>query len=251
MSCMAAGARRGTGNRGGVPDIYFAYIDEALDDQLCVVTAILVPVLQWRATMAQMEALRGGMHRSDRIYPKLEWHARDFATGRGQISPPGTYISKGRRAELFRMIMRWAAEQSGIEVVNALYPLRIDKRVQLVPAFAATVLGIHRVMQSRDAYAILVPDAGHQAEYRDAVRQLADAGRIDRIIEDPFEKDSRLSYFVQLADFCGYALLRRERPTPVIEKYGLDRAFGDLEPALITTELDVEDEEGIIRPGSF
>jgi hypothetical protein len=136
-------------------------------------------------------------------------------------------------------------------VMNTLYPLRIDNQPQLVPAFEATVLGINRVMAARDAYAILVPDAGHESEYKNAVRQLGYAGRVDRIIEDPFDKDSKASYFVQLADFCGYALLRRERPTPVTEQNGVSKAFANLEPALITTELDVEDEEGIIRPGSF
>jgi hypothetical protein len=198
-----------------------------------------------------MKQLRQEMYASDRLYPTLEWHARDFATGRGQVCPPGSYVSKSRRAALFRKVLRWAAEVPGIEVVNALFPLRVGKQVQLVAAFEATVLGINRVMETRDAHAILVPDAGHEAEYRDVVRGLADAGRINRIIEDPFDKDSGRSYFVQLADFCGYALLRRERPTPVTQQYGIDKAFGDLEPALITTELDVEDKEGIIRPGSF
>ena len=31
---------------------------------------------------------------------------------------------------------------------------------------------------------------------------------IDRILEDPFFKNSEMSYFIQLADFCAYALLR-------------------------------------------
>jgi hypothetical protein len=106
-------------------------------------------------------------------------------------------------------------------------------------------------MVARNAYAILVPDAGHEVGYADAVRRLGYAGSIDRIIEDPFDKDSKASYFVQLADFCGYALLRRERPTPVTEKNGVSKAFVDLQPALITDELDVEDEDGIIRPGSL
>ena len=65
-------------------------------------------------------------------------------------------------------------------------------------------------------------------------------GTIDRILEDPFFKQSDRSYFIQLSDFCAYALLRQERPIASKTKYGLDQAFNLLEPI----------SEGIIRPDS-
>ena len=65
-------------------------------------------------------------------------------------------------------------------------------------------------------------------------------GAIDRILEDPFFKQSDQSYFIQLSDFCAYALLRQERPVESKTRYGLDQAFNLLEPI----------SEGIIRPDS-
>lgn len=56
---------------------------------------------------------------------------------------------------------------------------------------------------------------------------------IDRILEDPLFKDSEQSYFIQLVDFCAYALLRRERPIHSKTKYGLDKAFDILSPILV------------------
>ena len=48
---------------------------------------------------------------------------------------------------------------------------------------------------------------------------------IDRIVEDIVFKDSAKSYFIQLADFCAYALRRRERPIPSRSKYGIHTVF--------------------------
>ncbi len=73
---------------------------------------------------------------------------------------------------------------------------------------------------------------------------------LERIIEDPVFKKSEQSYFVQLADFCAYALLRRERPVPSKTKYGLDQAFNPLSPILVR-EASTRDPEGIIRPGPY
>lgn len=70
---------------------------------------------------------------------------------------------------------------------------------------------------------------------------------LDRVVEDPFFKDSAQSYFVQLVDFSAYALLRRERPIPSKTKYGLDTAFNILSPILVR-EARRSDPEGIICP---
>ena len=69
---------------------------------------------------------------------------------------------------------------------------------------------------------------------------------LDRIIEDPVFKSSKSSYFIQLADFCAYALLRRERPLPSKTKYGLDKSFLTLEPVLVK-KASSSDPYGIVR----
>jgi hypothetical protein len=70
---------------------------------------------------------------------------------------------------------------------------------------------------------------------------------INRIIEDPIFKRSEQSYFIQLSDFCAFALLRRENPIPSKNKYGLNKAFDVLKP-IIVKEATRRDPEGIIRP---
>lgn len=172
-------------------------------------------------------------------------------TGRGYISLRENPVGKARRAELFKKILHWIAEMPGMSVVNALYPYRDGGRIQLFDTFAALAIGINRTMQARDAYVILICDEGRDKSYRNVVRALAEAGKVERIVEDAFFKSSEHSYFIQLADFCGYALLRREAPTPIIQLYGTAQAFALLRQALVTAEIDVPDKDGIIRPGSF
>ena len=120
-------------------------------------------------------------------------------------------------------------------------------------------------MQAWGSRAILVCDEGKEAAYTRLRRRMgvynpipsrfgtwADTGEatrnipIDRIIEDPFFKKSSQSYFIQMVDFCAYALLRRERPLPSKSKYGLHEAF-DLLSGILVREASRKDPEGIVR----
>lgn len=235
-------------------DAFLAYIDEAEDpdSNLCVFSALLVRVHEWKLTFDELKKLRKELETSDGLYVTGEWHARDFVTGRSYISPKDRPVMKGRRAELFKKILHWIAEMPSMSVVNALYPYRdVAGDLQRLAALRALTIGINRTMQAREAYALLVCDAGHERDYRNEVRALAEAGTIEWIVEDAFFKSSEHSFFIQLADFCGYALLRREAPTPVITTYGSDQAFAQLGQALVVAEIDVPDPDGVIRPGDF
>lgn len=53
------------------------------------------------------------------------------------------------------------------------------------------------------------------------------------IIEDPIFKKSHMSYFIQLVDFCAYALLRMEYPLPSRTALGYDTMYRDLAPCII------------------
>ncbi|HEY6213122.1 MAG TPA: DUF3800 domain-containing protein, partial [Vicinamibacterales bacterium] len=55
----------------------------------------------------------------------------------------------------------------------------------------------------------------------------------DRILEDPFFKDSRSSYFLQHADCAAFTLLKQETPTApgsFIAKWGYEKLFPALHP---------------------
>ena len=153
------------------------------------------------------------------------------------------------------------ARLPGVRLFNACFPHKQDER-----AFERLLNRIERTLQASDSHAILISDKGKEAAYTRLARRMQvynpipsaygtwlDTGQsyknipITRIIEDPFFKDSAQSYFIQLVDFCAYALLRRERPVASKTRYGLDKAFDLLKP-ILATEATRKDPDGIIRP---
>jgi len=61
-------------------------------------------------------------------------------------------------------------------------------------------------------------------------------------------RDSKQSTFIQLADFCAYALLRFENPTARAVAAGLNRSFHLLSPVLTIGAFDNDPKGlGIIR----
>jgi len=239
--------------------MHLIYIDDSRDEQLCVFSALAISIDQWQEAFAQVRQFRRDIKKSDGIYVYAELHAWKFVSGRGKISDQ--VVPKGRRCRIFKEALELVAELPGTRLFNAVFPAKQDER-----AFERLLNRINRTMLAWDSHAILICDEGKELAYTRLARRMhvynpipskyggwEDTGMviknipIDRIIEDPFFKKSRQSYLIQLADFCAYALLRRERPIPSKTKYGLDQAFQLLSPILVL-EASTHDPEGIIRP---
>lgn len=66
------------------------------------------------------------------------------------------------------------------------------------------------------------------------------------IIEDPFSRESRHSYFIQTVDVIAHLLYRKEYPKGSLKKYGLHFQFDKLEKILLK-EASNSDANGIVR----
>lgn len=69
---------------------------------------------------------------------------------------------------------------------------------------------------------------------------------IDNILEDLFQRDSKHSFFIQTVDVIAHLLYRHQVPKGSLKKYGLERAFLNLSPILLT-EASTADPLGIVR----
>lgn len=131
--------------------------------------------------------------------------------------------------------------------------------------FERLVNRINRTMEAWDSHAMLICDEGKEAEYTRLIRKMGvynpigsrygvwlDTGEtnknlpITRILEDPFFKQSDRSYFVQLADFVAYGLLRREKHLASKNRYGLHRSFDELQNVVVRA-CNPRDPMGVIR----
>jgi len=148
-------------------------------------------------------------------------------------------VPKGRRCQPFKDSLDLLARLPGARLFNAVFPEKEDEL-----AFERLLNRINRTMESWDSHAVLICDTGKEARYTRLAGRLhrynpiaskydqwLDSGRayknipIERILDDPFFKRSDQSSFIQLVDFCAYALLRRERSLASKSAYGLHEAF--------------------------
>ncbi len=236
--------------------MHLIYVDDSGDNKVRIFSALAIPADTWHEAEAQIRHYRSSLYDSDGIFLHREFHAWEFTSGRGQIAD--RIINRTRRSEIFKATLLLTANLLGAQLFNVVFPANEDER-----AFTHLIEGIDRTLQAWDSHAILICDEGKNATYTRLCRQInvydpaaakdrtsgAGVGAISpsRIIEDPFFRDSRRSYIIQLSDFCAYALLRREQPLPSKSRYGLDQAFILLSPILVRM-TNPQDEDGIIRP---
>lgn len=239
--------------------MHFVYIDESYDDKVLVFSAVVVAEEDWADVFAALRDYRRGLKRDFGIYIHKELHARHFVSGRGRIAD--RIVFKGTRCRIFMDTLDFYASLP-IRVFNTAFP-PYDK----VRAFERLLNRINRTMKpdAMNSRALLICDEGNEGEFTKLVRKMSvhnpipsmygtwESGQpwqnipLDRIIEDPFFKDSKRSYFLQAADFVAYSLLRQENPLPSKNRYGLDAAFDRLEPVLFTSATRY-DSRGILRP---
>lgn len=239
--------------------MHLIYIDDSQDEKLVVFSALAIPANQWRNAFQQIQEFRRALKREDGIFIYSEFHAWKFVSGRGRISEG--IVTKWRRCQIFKEALAMVSNLPGTRLFNAVFPTGDDAR-----AFEWLLNRINRTLQAWDSRGVLICDEGKEITYTRLTRRMGvynpipsrfgvwtDTGLatknmpIERIIEDPFFKQSERSYFIQLTDFCAYALLRRERPIASKTRYGIDKAFELLAPILVR-EASNYDPEGIIRP---
>jgi hypothetical protein len=220
--------------------LYIFYIDDSSEMHSYAFCAIGVPAQSWRETFKAIKTWRQQLKASDGIFMRKEFHATEFVAGRGEIST--RIVPKGRRCQIFR---------DGLGLLSSMQHLLLFSVVMSRQewAFERLLNRIDRTMVAKGSHALLISDQGKEGDYTQLVRKMAVHNPIpsqfgvwrgtntvtrnipiERIIEDPVFRPSDRSYFLQMADFCAYSLIRYERGVPAEkEKYGLHTAFPLLE----------------------
>jgi hypothetical protein len=240
--------------------MHFIYIDDSTDRPLHVFSALCVPCDRWNDVFGMLKQWRKHLRDTHGIPLNYELHAQEFVSGRGS-GQSLQHLTRHKRAQIFHTTMKvtnWlnVADATLFNVCNA-----DDDQFR---AFEKLLNRINRTMQARDSHAHLICDEGKENQYVRLVRKMKvhnhipskygswdDGGKtknlpIERIIEDPHFKKSENSYFIQHVDFTAFALLRRERPTPRLKRYGAHKSFDILDRCLETV-CNPRDPKGVIR----
>lgn len=237
--------------------MHFIYIDDSGDEHVRAFSAICVHETVWKTTLAAVKQFRRNLKKQYGIYVTAELHATDFVAGRGNIAPK--VVPKGLRCQLFRETLNMIAGLPGIQMFNA-----IDSKAHERLIFERLMNRINTNMRKGGSNALIVHDEGKDYTY--LVRRMSvynpiqskygawpDGSKIkniplQNILEDIVFRDSQQSYFIQMSDFCAYALFRGEYPLASKTKYGLHTAFEELHKICIP-ECFASDHKklGIIR----
>lgn len=225
--------------------MWFAYVDESKENNsFFVYSALLIESDAWNETFAAVKALRQQLRQSHGIFINKELHAWKFAAGKGQISD--RILDKQRRAVIFAEVLRFIAESGKFKLISSVHTSEFY-------AFDRLMNRLNRTAQAKKTNVLLFCDEGQEAVFTRRIRKMRvynqipsnrgvwqDSGSvvknipIQNIIEDPIFKKSHMSYFIQLVDFCAYALLSKEKPIASRTALGYHEMYGSLRPCIET-----------------
>ena len=237
--------------------MHFVYIDDSGDEKTRCYSALIIHESSWKAAQLAIKDHRRRLKASDGMYVTKELHATEFVAGRGRVG--FQTVAKGRRCQIFRETLDLIAGLPNTNLINAIAS-KANERV----IFERLVNRINRAMAEWKSNAVIFHDEGK--DYTRLVRRMCIYNPIrskygawpggspykniptDRILEDIVYRDSKQSAFIQMADFCAYALFRSEFPLASKSKYGLDRAFEALHTLCVSAAYNGDPKRlGIIR----
>jgi len=217
--------------------MHFIYMDDSGDERVRAYAALAIADVDWKDALARVKVYRRTLKKRHGIYVTKEFHATDFVSGRGNIAP--TAIGKNLRCQIFRDTLKMTAGIRGIRLFNAIAPNGQESLI-----FERLMNRINVNMEKSGSNAVIFHDEGK--DYTKLIRRLGifnpipsmygawtDGGPyknlpLDHILEDIIFRKSERSYFIQLADFCAFALFRSEYPIAARTKYNLQAAFEEL-----------------------
>ena len=214
--------------------MYLAYVDESGNvglpgSRTYTLGCLFLPADAWPDTFDALIAIRRALRDTHGLPVRAEVKANYLLRGKGPLWR--LHLSEAQRFEIYRELMR---AQAGLGFQT--YAVVINKQ-ELANrgrgenarevAWEFLIQRLERLTTTTRVPAMLIHDEGEGAVVRKLVRKARrigsagsafGTGHLDRparlLIDDPVTRDSRQSYFIQLADLSAYAGFRRIHPPP-------------------------------------
>lgn len=232
--------------------MYAAYFDESGDSGIVgsptkffVLACVLVHETTWLEALDDLIELRRELSRNHGIPTRPEMKGKHFKNARGVFQSLGWSLEQ--RMDLYRTLLRYEGEHLPIKV----FAVAVHKRgarskgwESRQAAWTFALQRINRFCREQEERVMVFPDEGHTYFIRRLMRKMRRfhvirthwgeatiKAPIARVLEDPNERSSVDSYFVQLADWNAYAA-HRSRHVDSMPKVPGD-LWDELGPALL------------------
>jgi len=261
------------------------YADESDDQRTFVMAVVCIPTIthlptnyaatrlrmDWDDFLAGAKEWRGKLKAQFNVPRSKELKGSKIATGRNRYDGDKHPIYGYRATQLYRFALQsldFLPDQS-VFSVSAPRGYKLYGHTRLEAAMYATLQRMQSQMRAESRTAMLFFDEGH-AEYRDMYRRACvhlptgssmgawSSGAksknipLSNVIKDANFKDSKKSYFVQIADLVAYATLvkaRKEAGTLSDKEVRLD--IGDIHDfiprRILNDKVDSNTSDGIKR----
>ncbi|MDS1142417.1 DUF3800 domain-containing protein [Pusillimonas sp. SM2304] len=231
--------------------MYFAYFDESGDSgfegsptNTFTLAAVLIHDSNWLSALDQSIAFRRYLKERFHFAPRDEIKASWLIHNKGPFRKTG--LSYPARMQAYKAAMRFQRKAGVFETFAVIIVKdRIKKRDRDVReiAWQYAIQRLERFGTAKKDNIMICPDEGHGDLIKKQLRAMRrfhhvasafGGGTLNRaaqnIVEDPFEKRSTESYFVQWADLNAYAAFRRAFPG---NNFGVD-IWDELGTAVLT-----------------
>jgi len=244
--------------------VYLMYVDESGDGGIWqegknsphfILSGVIVHEDRWRDVLEQIKLFRLDLRNRFGLSLREEIHAAELI----RISGTDSYrsIRKSARIVILRTIAELLANMgSAISVIS----ISINKKTTPLDtvscyhelAWKELVIQYEQYLRSRHSRGIIIADDTDETLIRMLLRRMRvhpehGSDPIEMILEDPFLRDSKHSYLVQMADVVSHLLYRQEYPKGSLKKYGLHLFYQLLEPVLWSKPFDEESERSVIK----
>ncbi len=254
--------------------MYLMYVDESGDSGLSnsptryfILSGLIIHELRWNDSLNQLIEFRKRMRTSFGLLMREEIHSAHL------INRPGSLvrIPRNDRLTIIRAFLNEVSALPEVNIINIIVdkqgkpagydvlgkawealiqrfsntmmrrnfpgPANADERGMIIPdnTDAKTVQGLMRKMRKYNP----IPN---QSPYGVGYRNLI----VTNIVEDPYFKDSRHSYFIQAADVVAFSLYQRTAPSSYVKRKSAQNYFNRL-GGVLCRAASTSDPEGIVR----
>lgn len=240
--------------------MYLMYVDESGDcgigaspTNYFVLSGIVIHELRWKDYLDQLIDFRKRIKTKYGFYMRDEIHASQLINNPGKLSR----IPRNDRLSIIRLFADELASMNDINIINIIcdkstkahdYDVFTNCWEALIQRLENTICSHNfRGPSNANETGMILPDNTDVSKLTKIIRKMRrynpvpNTGTfgpgyrnltIKNIIEDPFFKDSRNSYFTQAADLSAYLLYQHKMPNKYMKQRAGNKYFLRLEPIL-------------------